>query len=416
MKAVKAALQQSGMTADVLYTADQPADLSRGSLPDLPAVINFGTGDAEKSFAELESMRPDGPRMSGEYWVGWFDHWGGKHYDVDGARDATELEWILSHGYSVNMYMFHGGTSFGWMNGANSDGTNFQPDTTSYDYDAPLDEQGEPRQKYYAFRDAIARATHQSPLAMPGDVPRRAFSISPRLETASLWRNLPKPIDSKTLLTMEDMDQSYGYVLYRTGLDEGDGGDLVLDGLHDYAQVYVDQKLIGTLDRRLGTSQVTLPVMKRAATLDILVENSGRVNYTKAIRTERKGITGSVTLGGKEPKRWEIYSLTMDDLTKLRFLPEPCEGPCFYRTDMIVPALADTYLDTRGLHKGEVWVNKQPLGRFWSIGPQYTLFTPGPWLNKGHNDIVFFDLMGTSTNVLKSVVKPVYGAATAQRD
>jgi len=157
---------------------------------------------------------------------------------------------------------------------------------------------------------------------MPGDVPRRAFSISSRLETASLWRNLPKPIDSKTLLTMEDMDQSYGYVLYRTGLDESDGGDLVLDGLHDYAQVYVDQKLIGTLDRRLGTSQVTLPVMKRAATLDILVENSGRVNYTKAIRTERKGLTGIVTLAGSQPKRWEIYTLAMDDLTKLIFESE----------------------------------------------------------------------------------------------
>jgi beta-galactosidase len=416
MNAVKSALQQSGMAADVLYTADSPTDLLKGSLPNLPAVINFGTGDAEKSFAELKALRPAGPRMSGEYWAGWFDNWGKKHHETDGAREASELEWILSRGYSVNMYMFHGGTSFGWMNGANSDGTNFQPDTTSYDYDAPLDEQGEPRQKYYAFREAIARATLKPPPALLADTPLRTFSISPRLETASLWRNLPKPIDSKTLLTMEDMDQSYGYVLYRTGLDEGDGGDLVLDGLHDYAQVYIDQRLVGTLDRRLGTSRLSLPVLKRAATLDILVENSGRINYTKAIRTEQKGLTGSVTLGGRQPKRWEIYSLPMDDLTKLRFLPEPCEGPCFYRTGMRVPALADTYLDTHTLHKGEMWVNKQPLGRFWSIGPQYTLYTPGPWLDKGLNEIVFFDLIGTSADAIKSVAKPIYGATTAQRD
>jgi beta-galactosidase len=416
MEAVKSTLQQSGIATDVLYTADPPANLSSGSLPELPAVINFGTGDAQKSFATLESLRPEGPGMSGEYWAGWFDHWGGKHHETDGAQEAAELEWMLRRGYSVSMYMFHGGTSFGWMNGANSDGSTFQPDTTSYDYDAPLDEQGESRQKYYAFRDAIARATHQSLPALLADTPRRAFSISPRMETASLWRNLPNPIESKTLLTMEDLDQSYGYVLYRTGLDEGDGGELVLDGLHDYAQVYVDQKLVGTLDRRLGTSRLVLPVMKRAATLDILVENSGRVNYTKAILTERKGLTGAVTLGGKEPKNWEIYSLPMDDLTKLRFLPEPCEGPCFYRTNITVSALADTYLDTRGVHKGEVWLNKQPLGRFWSIGPQYTLFTPGPWLNKGRNDIVFFDLLGTPADVLKSVIKPIYGATTAQRD
>lgn len=416
MEAVKSALQQSGMAADVLYAADPPTDLPMGSLPELPAVINFGTGDAEKSFAKLESLRPAGPRMSGEYWAGWFDHWGEKHHQTDGAREAKELEWMLSQNYSVSMYMFHGGTSFGWMNGANSNGTNFQPDTTSYDYDAPLDEQGVPRQKFYAFRDTIARTTRKSFPPLPAAIPHRAFSISPHTETASLWRNLPRPVDSKTLLTMEDLNQSYGYVLYRTGLDEADGGELVLDGLHDYAQVYVDQKLVGVLDRRLGTSHLTLPLMKTAATLDILVENSGRVNYSKAIRTERKGLTGTVTVGGKQPKQWEIYSLPMDDLTKLRFLPEPCEGPCFYRASMSVPAVADTYLDTRGAQKGVVWINQRPLGRFWSIGPQYALYTPGPWLKKGRNDIVFFDLMDTYGDMLKSVIKPIYGATTSQRN
>jgi beta-galactosidase len=216
---------------------------------------------------------------------------------------------------------------------------------------------------------------------------------------------------------MEDLDQSYGYVLYRTGLEAGDGGELVLEGLHDYAQVYVDQKLVGTLDRRIGTSHLTLPIVNRASTLDILVENSGRLNFTKEIRTDRKGLTGSVTIGAKEPKYWQIYSLPMSDLTKLHFHSGFCEGPCFYRTEMNVSVSADTYLDSRGVNKGEVWVNRQPLGRVWSIGPQYALYTPGPWLNNGPNEIVIFDLLGTPMEALKSVEKPIYDAAiSAQRD
>ena len=221
MEQIRDAVKQSGMEASVLYTADGPEQIPNGSLPELPAVINFGTGDAEKSFSTLETLRPNGPRMSGEYWAGWFDHWGEKHHETDGAREAAELEWMLTRGYSVSMYMFHGGTSFGWMNGANSNGTNYEPDTTSYDYDAPLDEQGKPRQKYFAFRDAIARVTHQTPPALVPDTPLQEFPIAARVESASLWRNLPKPIESKTLLAMEDLDQSYGYVLYRTALHPG---------------------------------------------------------------------------------------------------------------------------------------------------------------------------------------------------
>jgi beta-galactosidase len=417
MEATKSALLDSGIASGttLLYTADSPSLIPKGGLPELPAAINFGTGDAKSSFAELEKIRPDGPRMSGEYWAGWFDHWGEKHQVTDGAKQATEYEWMLRQGYSVSMYMFDGGTSFGWMNGANSNGKDFQPDTTSYDYDAPIDEKGEPRAKFFAFRDAITKVTGVEPPPLPAEMPRRAFPIAAKMTSASLWRNLPQPVDAKTLLTMEDLDQSYGYVLYRTGLDAGDGGELVLDGLHDYAQVYVDQTLVGTLDRRIGTDRLSLPVMKAAATLDILVENSGRVNYTKVIRTERKGLTGKVTIGGKEPKRWEIYSLPMDDLTKLRFLPEPCEGPCFYRTSMKVAKPADTYIDTHDVRKGVVWVNGRTLGRFWSVGPQFALYTPAPWLHEGSNNVTFFDLKGTKSDVLKSGTEPVFDMPAAEK-
>lgn len=414
MQAVKAALEKSGMGADVLYTADGPDLIAKGSLPELPAVINFGTGEAVKSFALLESQRPDGPDMSGEYWAGWFDHWGEKHHRTDGAREAQELEWMLQRGYSVSMYMFHGGTSFGWMNGANSNGKNYQPDTTSYDYDAPVDEQGTPRQKYFAFRDVIARVTGERPPALLPPIPLAAFPISPPVETASLWRNLPEPVESSTLLTMEDMNQSYGYVLYRTRMEKGDGGELVLDGLHDYAQIYVDRVLIGTLDRRLNTSSLMLPILQQSGTLDILVENSGRVNFTRVLRSERKGLTGRVTIAGKEPAHWKIYSLPMDHVDKLHFLLEPCTGPCFYRTQMSVDIPADTYLDTRSLHKGEMWLNARSLGRFWSIGPQYALYAPGPWLHQGPNTIIYFDLMGVSTDQVKSVKGPILTGSTEQ--
>ncbi len=411
MEAMKVALQKSGMAPDLLYTADGPEQIPRGALPELPAVINFGTGEAESSFTQLDKLRPDGPRMSGEYWAGWFDHWGEKHHETDGKREAAELEWMLSRGYSVSMYMFHGGTSFGWMNGANSNEHNYEPDTTSYDYDAPLDEQGTPREKYYYFRDVIARVTKRQPPALPAATAAQTFPLTDAVESASLWNNLPKPVQSDVLLVMEDLDQSYGYVLYRTPLNAGDGGELVLDGLHDYAQVYVNRKLVGTLDRRIGTSQLTLPTIATSGTLDILVENSGRVNFTTVIRGERKGITGKVTLNGKEPKHWEIYSLPMDDLAQLRFSKDPCAGPCFYRTHLTASTPADTYLDARALHKGEVWIDQLPLGRFWSIGPQQALYLPAPFLKQGGNEVIYFDCMGNPEDLLKTSSKPIFATA-----
>lgn len=417
MENLKKLLQKTGMAAaDVLYTADGAEQIPKGSLPELPAVINFGTGEAKNSFAVLDSLRPDGPHMSGEYWAGWFDHWGEKHHETSGEKEAAELEWMLTQGYSISMYMFHGGTSFGWINGANSDGSNYEPDTTSYDYDAPLDEQGTPRQKYYRFRDVIARVTGHPAPAVPPAHPVKTFDIADGGESASLWSNLPQPVESETPLTMEDLDQSYGYILYRTHLEAGEGGDLVLGGLHDYAQIYVDQKLAGTLDRRLGTSKLTLPSVSHPAVLDILVENSGRVNFTKVVRGERKGITGSVTLNGKAPKHWQIYSLPMNDLSGVRFTSGPCEGPCFHRTTLTSADPVDTYLDTTSLHKGEVWINERPLGRFWTVGPQHALYLPGPWLKPGKNQIIFFDLLSEASEVLKGSDKPIFDRALAHRE
>jgi len=420
MEAVKKSLLESGLAAadTLLYTADGPEQVPNGSLPELPAVINFGTGDAKQGFETLKKLRPDGPFMNGEYWAGWFDHWGEHHHTTAVAANASEYEWMLQQAYSVSMYMFHGGTSFGFMNGANSNGTNYEPDTTSYDYDAPLNESGLPTAKFTAFRDVITRVTGKTPPALPQPIPAQTYPIAARTESASLWNNLPAPAESDKLLTMEDLDQAYGYILYRTEIANGASGELTIDGLHDYAQIYIDRKLIGTLDRRLGQSSLALPPILSKATLEILVENSGRVNFTKVLRTERKGITGSVSIGGKQPAHWQIYSLPLADLTKLHFKKSTCEGPCFFRYSMTAQAssagdrsLPDTFLDTHGLAKGVAFLNGRPLGRFWSVGPEFTLYTPGPWLHVGGNEILIFNLQGTAKESLKSTDRADYGPA-----
>ena len=417
LEGVKQAIIDSGMGGVMLYTSNQPDDTSKGSLPELPTVVNFGVGHAEKAFSTIQALRPDGPRMTGEYWAGWFDKWGEKHHETDGQKEASEFRWMLEHGYSVSVYMFHGGTTFGWMNGADSQaGTSYHPDTSSYDYDAPLDESGRPGYKLALFQKVIADVTHRDLPEFPKQSPLSTFPIRQKMLTASLWRNLPTSVKSRTPLTFEDLGQNYGYVLYRTDLAEGDGGKLVLHGLHDYAQIYIDQQLVGTMDRRLGVETLNLPRQTHASTLDILVENTGRVNYSRTILTERAGLTGEVTVDGKVPRGWEIFSLPMSDLSQLRFLPEPCSGPCFFQAQMEVVRPADTFIDTRNVHKGQLWVENHNLGRFWSIGPQFTTYTPAPWQKKGITTLWFFDLLADSSDSLSTVVAPVFGEVKHSRE
>ncbi len=154
--------------------------------------------------------------MAGEWWDGWFDFWGGPHHTTDAKAQADELSWILEQGYSISIYMFHGGTNFGWMNGANMDKTPYQPDVTSYDYDAALDESGRTTQKYFLFRDAIAKATGVTPPPVPSVDPPVTMPKVDFNKSASLWQSLPKPVHSDQVLSMEDLDQAYGYILYRT--------------------------------------------------------------------------------------------------------------------------------------------------------------------------------------------------------
>lgn len=417
LEGLEATYRRAGLADGVLFTSNQASDLAKGSLPNLPSVVNFGSGGAEKSVAKLEAFRPDGVRMVGEYWAGWFDKWGEDHHETDGQKEADELRFMLQRGYSVSLYMFHGGTTFGWMNGADSHtGKDYHPDTTSYDYNAPLDEAGNPRYKYALLASVIADVTGKPAAPTPQANRAAAFPISAIKRSASLWQNLPQPVRAKRPLTFEELGQNYGYVLYRVHLAKGKGGALVLKGMHSYAQVYIDQKLVGTLDRRLDQETVELPRQDRPATLDILVENTGRVNYSHAIRGEQAGLTGPVSLDGAPLDDWNMFRLPMDDLSKLRLSSQPCVGPCFYEAEMTVDKPADTYLDVRGLHKGQLWLGAYNLGRFWSIGPVHTLYAPAPWMQRGANRIVFFDLTGDATDRLAAVQAPIFGKVTNTRE
>jgi beta-galactosidase len=415
MEEIHKALVDAGFTKSQLYTADGPEEVPDGSLPELPVGINFGgngVGAAQGAFATLKKLRPDGPFFNSEYWAGWFDHWGGKHAHTSVKDESANLEWMLRQGYSVSVYMFHGGTSFGWMNGANIDDGRYEPDVTSYDYDAPLDESGRPTAKYFAFRDVIAQATGATLPSVPEVAAPMSVPGVSMTETASLWSNLPKPIHSEQVLSMEDVDQSYGYILYRTKLKGAASGELVVDELHSYAQVYLDGKLVGTLDRRLKQDRLALPAARKDARLDILVENSGRVNFGKFIGGERAGITKQVSLNGTPLMGWQIFPLPMVEVGKFHYLKKPCEGACFYRGNFNLAAVADTFLDTSQFTKGQLWLNGHALGRIWNIGPQKTLYAPEPWLVNGRNKLVVFDLEGKMGATVRGLAKPVLGGTS----
>jgi beta-galactosidase len=412
MEEIKDALKASGMGDGYLFTADGANGFERGSLPELPVVVNFGAGDAEKSFAALKAFRPDGPMMSGEYWDGWFDHWGEVHQTRPAEAQEQEVKWMLDRGYSFNLYMIEGGTTFGWMNGANSNGENYEPDTTSYDYDVPIDERGGLRPKYFVLRDEIAKATGTQLPSPPMMTKPTVYSIEAPLQSASLWENLPAPQRSQNVVSMEDLDQAYGYILYATKLPADASGELTIDAVHDYAEVYVDQKPVGTLDRRLRQSKVNLPAGVAGRELEILVENTGRVNFSEAIRGERKGITSKVTLAGVELRDWTIYSLPMRDTASLKYEARPCAGPCFFKTTLIVDqtetAPLDTYINTTNINKGMVWVEQKPLGRAWSIGPQGALYLPGSRLHSGANEVTFFDLESAGADFIGTIAHPIF--------
>jgi beta-galactosidase len=396
MPALKEIFLRAGFTDCMLYTADNWRHMPNGMLPGIVAGANFGLGNGPKGLAALAQLRPGAPLFVSEYWPGWFDHWGHPHQTRPIEPQLADLEHILSNGAGVNIYMFHGGTSFGFMSGSSWTEEKFLPDVTSYDYDAPLDEAGHPTPKFHAYRALLARYA-DAPLpdvpAPPSVATVKPFALR---EAASLWDHLPAPETSSQPLPMERLGQSYGYILYRRTLPAGTRGRLEIDAVHDYAILFLDGRRIGIIDRRQGQTRLPLPASGQTARLDILVENSGRINTDAIMRDERKGITREVRLDGVPLLGWQIYRLPMSEM------PAPgrwtrrgtVQGPAFLRGAFTVESAGDVFLDVRALGKGALWVNGHAMGRFWSIGPQQTLFVPGPWLHKGSNDVVVFDVCG----------------------
>jgi beta-galactosidase len=409
------ALEHAGFTDVYLYTADGDVQLPRGSRPGLGAVVNFGVGDADSAFARLARFRPGAPLMSGEYWAGWFDQWGRRHNTTNVARQVAELGWMLDRHYSVNLYMFHGGTTPGFMNGANIDGGRYHPQTSSYDYDAALDESGRPTTKYFAFRDVIAKHTDAPLPPVPPSDSTIAIAPFELGDAMSLWPTLGAPSHVERPRSMETFGQSYGYIDYRTTVRGPTRGTLAVHDVRDYAQIYMNGRLAGTLDRRLAQDSIAIDAPDSATRLDILVENSGRVNFAKPLRIERKGITHSVTLDGRELTGWDVFTLPMSSAPSPRFSAASPNGPAFYRGTFRVDRPGDTFLDFRDWGKGTVWVNGHQLGRFWDIGPEQTLYLPGPWLRRGGNEVVVFDLAAPARRTLAGLRAPILDDLRAAR-
>ncbi|MFI0897355.1 beta-galactosidase [Streptomyces sp. NPDC020983] len=388
-----------------LFTCDQPADLARGSVPGVLATANFGSRVAE-NLAALRAHRPRGPLMCAEFWNGWFDRWGGVHAARPAAAAAADLDRLLAAGASVNLYMFHGGTNFGFTSGANDKGT-YRPTVTSYDYDAPLDEAGDPTPKFAAFREVIARhaPVPDAPLPPPSKkLTRLGITLTSRApllaQTAALGDAVPgeRPLTLEELAARHGAGNGLGFVLYRTRLASAGPVLLHAPGVRDRAQVFVNMQPAGVLERESHEEALTVTVPAAGAELALLVENQGRVNYGPGLH-DRKGLTGPVTANGAPLTGWTSTALPLDDLSGLDFAdsgPLPVAGPAFHRGEFDVAEPADTYLDLAGWTKGCAWVNGFALGRYWSRGPQRRLYVPGPVLRRGRNTVVVLELHATA--------------------
>lgn len=392
-----------------LFTSDGPTDamLQGGTLPHILKTANFGSSAAE-SFAKLREYQADGPLMCMEFWNGWFDHWGEKHHTRDGADAARCLDDMLSAGASVNIYMFHGGTNFGYWSGANFDG-NYLPTVTSYDYDAPLSEAGDPTPKYFAFRDVIAKYRKLPEMAVPGASVKKAFGEIALTQQASLLENLANlssPVTRTNPEPMEMLGQNSGFILYRTRVSGPRTGEpLVIQDLHDRAHVFLDGKLLGVQYRNDAVkNSLKLDIPAGGATLEILVENMGRVNYGPDM-LDRKGITEGVRLHNQFLHGWEIFPLPLEDLSGLSYGPVAAtEHPAFYRAEFEIDRPEDTFVAIDGWTKGLVFVNGFNLGRYWNIEPLHNLYLPGPLLRAGRNEIVVLELHGNTGAPVVSLV------------
>ncbi len=428
-----------------LFQCDWSSNFEKNGLDDLTWTMNFGTGaNIDQQFRRLGELRPNAPKMCSEFWSGWFDKWGARH-ETRPAKDMVEgMDEMLSKGISFSLYMTHGGTSFGHWAGANSPG--FAPDVTSYDYDAPINEYGHATPKFWELRKMMQKYSDKK---LP-NVPKAPMPIItiPKLELkefAPFMTAMTKPVNGAPK-TFEEMDMGWGTMMYSTRLPEITSQSVLSGEFHDFAQVFIDKKYIGKIDRVKNEKSLTIPAVKKGAELIIIVEGMGRINFGRAIK-DFKGIVGNVTLTTETddvemvltPKQWLNVAIPDDYQTAIKALDmvkgvndqvaagkvkgsvpalaftQGYEGskklgdimkPGYHRGYFMLKKVGDTFLNFETWGKGQVYVNGHAMGRIWSIGPQQTLYVPGCWLKKGKNEIIVLDVVGPKEAVVWGQDKP----------
>ena len=392
-----------------LFTSDGPVFIEQGSLPDVTTTLNFGSR-VEEAFHTLEQYKPGSPKMVAEFWIGWFDHWGGAHHTRDPKDAANVFEDLMKINASLNVYMFHGGTNFGFMNGANHY-DEYYPTITSYDYDSLLTESGDITQKYRDVK-AVLRKYVDVPEDIENKIPTKSYGSVKLQESVSLFDTLQDISSVKehlVPLSMEDAGQAYGLILYQTEVNRK--GELTLDTepIRDRAYVYINGKLEKTIYINDQEKTVQLHFPNEVNTLEILVENMGRANYGKHL-TDKKGIIRNLWLGEQYWFDWKMHVIELDVLPSDYAGGKEERFPKFYQGTFDAGQCHDTFVDTEGFIKGNVFINGFNLGRYWNaMGPQRTLYVPGPLLKKKDNTITILEIEGTTAEEITLVDQPKLG-------
>ena len=414
LEALKKIMIEFGTTVP-LVTSDGPTGeaLRCGSVKGALPTGNFGSGIKEK-FDILKKYTDGGPLMCMEYWIGWFDYWGSDKHMTTSVKDCAKgLDEILECGH-VNIYMFIGGTNFGFMNGANYY-DELTPDVTSYDYDALLTESGDYTQKYWEFKKVISKYVDVEKVEITTKINKIKYGEIKVIEKVGLFESLDdisKHIKSDDTKSMERLGQNYGYILYRSILEnEYDIENIRLWNANDRANIFVGEESVITLyDTQLNYEKELKIKNCKGKKIDILVENMGRVNFGYRMKRQRKGIDGAVQINGHQHFGWDHYTLALDNIEKLDFSKEYVVGkPAFYKFEFEAIEIGDTYLDFTGFGKGCIFINGFNLGRYWEIGPQKRLYIPGPLILKGRNEIVIFETEGKACEEILLTDKPDIG-------
>ncbi|SFK73843.1 beta-galactosidase [Porphyromonadaceae bacterium KH3CP3RA] len=416
-------VRDAGLDEVPLFQCDWNSNFENNALDDLLWTINFGTGaNIEDQFRRLKELRPQSPLMCSEFWSGWFDHWGARHETRSAEALVAGLKEMLDQNISFSLYMTHGGTSFGHWGGANF--PNFSPTTTSYDYDAPINEYGRATEKYYQVRKLLEQYLPEGEQLppVPDSIPTISIPEFELTENAVLFDNLPEPVRSEEVRSMEYFDQGWGSILYRTRLKESAVRQtLVITEANDWTQLFLNGERIATLSRLKGEGTAVLPPVKEGDVLDILVEAMGRMNFGKGIY-DWKGITEKVELvsenGTTELKGWEVYNIPVDYTfakeKKYREEANSTGHPAYYRGTFTLDETGNTFLDMRSWSKGMVWVNGYAIGRYWHIGPQQALYVPGCWLKKGKNEVIVLDMASPEKATLNGLREPILDKLSLQ--